>query len=90
MFDPLVIVALAFGTFLLMILGALVFVYYSNKKDQEHELAMRKAGLMDGASGSVAKETIIKEVVMIPCPYCGGLMDQTATFCSNCGARRKA
>jgi len=35
-----------------------------------------------------AKE-IVKEVVLIPCAYCGGLMPQTAIFCPNCGARRK-
>jgi hypothetical protein len=35
------------------------------------------------------KETITKEVVLIPCAFCGGLMPQTATFCPNCGARRK-
>lgn len=35
------------------------------------------------------KETIIKEIVMIPCQYCGGLMPQTSVFCPNCGARRK-
>lgn len=36
------------------------------------------------------KETIIKEVVMIPCTYCGGFMPQTSVFCPNCGARRTA
>jgi RNA polymerase subunit RPABC4/transcription elongation factor Spt4 len=36
------------------------------------------------------KETIIKEIVMIPCKYCGTLMPQTVTFCPNCGARRTA
>ena len=30
-----------------------------------------------------------KEVVMIPCEYCGSLMPQTATSCPNCGAARK-
>ena len=35
------------------------------------------------------KETVIKEVVLIPCKYCGGLMPQTSTFCPSCGARRK-
>jgi hypothetical protein len=30
-----------------------------------------------------------KEVVMIPCEYCGGLMPQTATSCPTCGATRK-
>jgi len=35
------------------------------------------------------KETIIKEVVMIPCQYCGSLMPQTSIFCPHCGAKRK-
>lgn len=37
----------------------------------------------------VREKEIIKEVVMIPCPYCGALMPQTSLFCGNCGARRK-
>ncbi len=32
---------------------------------------------------------VVKEVVLIPCSYCSGLMPQTAIFCPNCGARRK-
>jgi len=32
---------------------------------------------------------VIKEVVLIPCSYCGSLMPQTSVFCPNCGARRK-
>ena len=35
------------------------------------------------------KEIITKEVVMIPCEFCGALMPQTSTFCPSCGARRK-
>ncbi len=35
------------------------------------------------------KEIITKEVVMLPCEFCGTLMLQTATFCPNCGARKK-
>lgn len=42
------------------------------------------------AAPAVQKEVITREVVMIPCQYCGGLMVQTATFCSNCGAKRKS
>jgi len=38
---------------------------------------------------TVVKE-IVKEVVMIACPYCGGLMPQTSVFCPHCGAKRKA
>jgi hypothetical protein len=41
------------------------------------------------AAPTVVKE-IVKEVVMIPCEYCGTLMPQTATSCPNCGATRKA
>jgi len=33
--------------------------------------------------------TIVKEVVMIPCKYCGALTPQTSTYCSNCGAPRR-
>ena len=32
---------------------------------------------------------VVKEVVLIPCAYCSGLMPQTSIFCPNCGARRK-
>lgn len=35
------------------------------------------------------KEVITKEIVMVKCEYCGSLMPQTATFCPNCGARRR-
>jgi hypothetical protein len=31
---------------------------------------------------------VIRTVVMIPCRYCQGLMDQTLTVCPNCGAKR--
>jgi hypothetical protein len=37
----------------------------------------------------VLSKEIVREVVLIPCSYCGGLMPQTSTFCPNCGARRK-
>jgi len=38
---------------------------------------------------TVQKEVITKEVVMIPCKYCSGLMPQISVFCPNCGAQRK-
>ena len=38
----------------------------------------------------VKEKEIIREVVMIPCKYCGTLMPQTATACPNCGATRTA
>jgi hypothetical protein len=40
-------------------------------------------------SPTIMKE-VTREVVLIPCAYCGGLMPQSSIFCPNCGARRKA
>src|SRR4030042_2900630 len=34
----------------------------------------------------IKEKEIIKQIVMIPCEYCGSLMLQTAIFCPNCGA----
>lgn len=36
------------------------------------------------------KETIKQTVVMIPCPYCKGLMPNTSVFCPHCGAKKQA
>lgn len=38
----------------------------------------------------IKEKEVVKEVVMIPCQYCGTLMPQIASSCPNCGARRKA
>jgi uncharacterized paraquat-inducible protein A len=38
----------------------------------------------------VVEKATVKEIVMIPCVYCGSLMPQTALVCSTCGAGRKA
>jgi len=32
---------------------------------------------------------VVREVVLIQCAYCRGLMPQSSVFCPNCGARRK-
>jgi len=37
----------------------------------------------------IKEREVIKEVVMVPCRYCGGLMPQASLFCPNCGAGRK-
>lgn len=36
--------------------------------------------------GPVLKEVVIREVVRIPCRYCGNLVDNTARKCDDCGA----
>jgi hypothetical protein len=36
----------------------------------------------------VTQKEVIRTIVMIPCKYCQALVDQTATTCPNCGAKR--
>jgi hypothetical protein len=40
------------------------------------------------AQAVTAQREVIRTVVMIPCRYCQGLMEQTLTLCPNCGAKR--
>jgi hypothetical protein len=45
---------------------------------------------MASAAPTVITEKIVeREVVMIPCQYCGGLFPQTVTTCPKCGAQRR-
>lgn len=37
---------------------------------------------------AAVQREVVRTVVMIPCRYCQGLMDQTLTVCPNCGAKR--
>lgn len=38
----------------------------------------------------ITEKIVEREVVMMPCQYCGTIFSQTATTCPNCGAKRKA
>ena len=40
------------------------------------------------AQAVTTQREVIRTVVMIPCRYCQGLMDQTLTVCPNCSAKR--
>jgi sporulation-control protein spo0M len=40
------------------------------------------------AQAVIKEKEIVRQVVMIPCKYCGALMDQLVTVCPNCGAKR--
>lgn len=40
------------------------------------------------AASVIREREVIREVVMIPCKYCGALMPQTETSCPHCGAKR--
>ena len=44
---------------------------------------------IEQAKISTPREVIVKEVVMVPCDYCHGLMPTTATECPHCKAPRK-
>lgn len=88
MIDVIPILAIVFGSFLGIIVVVFAYVAYTEKKERQYQLAL--AQLKISASEKEAKEKeIIKEVVMIPCQYCGSLMPQTTLSCSNCGAGRK-
>jgi len=43
-----------------------------------------------GSESNEQKKEVPREIVMMPCKYCGALFPQTATFCPNCGAKRTA
>ncbi len=58
-----------------------------NIQTQEYEVQVARPQT-NLNSPAIMKE-VTKEVVLIPCSYCGGLMPQTSVFCPNCGARRK-
>ena len=34
---------------------------------------------------AMVERIVVREIVKIPCKYCGSLIDQTATSCPNCG-----
>ena len=88
MIDIVPILAIVFGSFIGMIAIVLVYAAYTEKKERQYQLAL--AQLKKPASETETKEKeIIKEIVMIPCQYCGSLIPQTSLSCSNCGAGRK-
>lgn len=56
----------------------------------QDQISVRERPYSPQAPPHVTKEVITKEIVMIKCDYCRSLMPQTALFCPNCGARRRA
>ncbi|MDH5390657.1 MAG: hypothetical protein OEX10_05850 [Candidatus Bathyarchaeota archaeon] len=81
MIDPLIIFIVLFFVFGLPI----IFMIYYFKRIEK-----RPAGTNKNSEIVREREVIVKEIVMIPCQYCGGIMPQTSIFCPNCGAKRKA
>jgi heme/copper-type cytochrome/quinol oxidase subunit 2 len=70
-----------FGFFAIIVVITLVASVY---------LARAKNKTSNQDEKIVKEKEIIKEIVMVPCIYCGSLMPQTALFCNTCGAGRKA
>jgi len=86
--DVIPILAIVFGSFLGIIVVVFAYVAYTEKKERQYQLALAQLKI-SASEKRLRKRKIIKEVVMIPCRYCGSLMPQTALSCSNCGAGRK-
>jgi rubrerythrin len=65
-----------------------LIIYFENVRKP---LELAKMGKYDEytEAKNVKEKIVVREVVMLPCQYCGGLMPQTSLFCPNCGARRK-
>jgi hypothetical protein len=60
--------------------------YLEKRKPQEEKSQFVQVNVQ---SPAFQKEVITREVVMIPCEYCGGVQPQTSVFCPNCGAQRR-
>ncbi len=80
-FDILTFFIVFFGFFAVIVAIVMVSTIY---------LAKAKKKNSNPDENVVKEKEIVKEVVMVPCVYCGSLNPQTALFCSTCGAGRKA
>lgn len=84
MIDHSTVLIVFFGAFFgaAVLLAAIVFTAQARreKSKRDYELAMERLNM--------EKERARKEVLMVPCQYCGGMMPQSSTFCPNCKAQR--
>lgn len=62
---------------------------YIKIKGYKYAIGAEGRGEITVAKHTVPVKEVVREVVLIPCAYCSGLMPQTSIFCPNCGARRK-
>jgi len=63
--------------------------YYYGRLRRRDRRRLRREGQAT-APPEFAEKEVIKEIVLVPCAYCGSLMPQTSTVCPHCGATRKA
>jgi hypothetical protein len=55
--------------------------------EEEYELKRRQ--ILFGSESITREKEIVKEIVKVPCRYCGTLTEITAAKCDNCGAPLK-
>ncbi|MBN1245060.1 zinc ribbon domain-containing protein [Candidatus Bathyarchaeota archaeon] len=75
---------------LALVMGIVLILVGIIMKTKEKTLPVQTTFSSQNNAVTKEKETIVKEVVMLPCQYCGSLMPQTSLFCPHCGARRKS
>ena len=68
------------------LLNAVLQVKGPNILTRNYEIRVEKP-VVDPAAHVVKK--VEREIVLVPCGYCGSLMPQAAILCPNCGARKK-
>jgi uncharacterized protein YjeT (DUF2065 family) len=73
--------AISFGIFALVLLIVGVVCLYLSYR--------RNVSFKPSTTTIVREREVVKEVVMVHCRYCGGLMPELSAFCPNCGARRQ-
>jgi Ca2+/Na+ antiporter len=83
------------GSFIIM-LFVVAFVYGQRGSEEEDGEEMEEETPQEvepsaqprGPTTIIREREVIREIVMLPCKYCGALMPQTSVFCPHCGARR--
>jgi len=63
--------------------------YYYGRLSHRERRRLSRVG-QPAISPGFAEKEVIKEIVLVPCAYCGSLMPQTSLVCPHCGARKKA
>lgn len=95
------VVILYYGLYVIsagFILGIVCFVVGLSKAgiiavtvNEEHTIDKTTivVAMQKEPAANAQNNTIIKEVIMMPCEHCESLIPQTSTFCPDCGVRRK-
>lgn len=86
---PIIFLILLFVFGIPVVIAFLIY-YYENVRKPLELTKMGKLEEYTKAERTIReKEIVVKEVVLIPCLYCKGLVPNTATYYPNCGAPQK-